>query len=379
MFDAALPLLKRLKEMCELHCLLEFDMQEGNIFGITKEMFGRKFYMEGRELLREHKLATFLPIENTTLIKCYPPKFAIKHFQTQYYENKVISAIKPDFVYFYNIPLQSSLYILLNKGKWATAVHDPIPHSNENKFHMLVRSVICWPIYKYCKYYFLFSNKLIEGFKKYRGLTYQNIYETKLGPYETLNINEESIKDNHNELRLLFFGKIKSYKGLRYLLKAYKVIKEKYQANVSLTIAGSGYIENDIIDLNTYPGLYVYNRYITHDELAKFINNCDIVVCPYTDATQSGVIMSSYAFCKPVIASNVGGLSEMVDDGLNGVLIEPCNSSSIVDAVLRIVNDKEVINKWEKNLRNKYYDGEDGWTSIATHLLDQISNILKEI
>lgn len=379
MFDAALPLLKRLKELCDLHCLLEFDMQEDNIFGITEDTFGEKFYLGGRDVLKGHIFASFLPIENTTLIKYYPPKSVFKHIKTQYYENIVIRSINPEFIYYFNIPLQSSLYILFNRGKWATAVHDPIPHSNERKLNVLIRGAISWPIYKYCQHYFLFSENLVEKFKEARRLSSQKVYLTKLGPYETLNINGELSQDAHEEIRLLFFGKIKSYKGLRYLLEAYRILKEEHQAKVTLTIAGSGYIEKDIIDLNMYPDLYVHNRYITNDELSTFIKNCDIVVCPYTDATQSGVIMSSYAFCKPVIATNVGGLSEMVENEVNGTLIEPGSSSHIVDAVLKILNNKETINNWSQNLREKYFEGEFGWNSIAAKLLNQISEILYDV
>ena len=57
------------------------------------------------------------------------------------------------------------------------------------------------------------------------------------------------------------------------------------------------------------------------DELSALIQESSFVVCPYKDATQSGVVMSAYALKKPVIATRVGGLVEMVEDKKTGLLV----------------------------------------------------------
>ena len=378
MFDAALPLIKRLKEMCNLSCLLEFDMEESNIFGIEESDFQGKFYAKAIECDKIKRFEDFVPVNDTTIIKCYPPRAILRHIKTQYYENFVLKRLEKnvDFIYFYNTPLQSSFYIAFCRKLWGTAVHDPIPHSDQK--HVFIRSIISYPITKKCNNYFLFSESLVEPFKESRCRKKQNVYTTKLGPYETLGTRDLEEKSNsHNGLHLLFFGKIKAYKGLRYLLEAYKSLIQD-GINVSLTIAGSGFIEPDIIDLSNTPGLLVINRYITNEELAGFIRDSDLVVCPYTDATQSGVIMSSYAFCKPVIATNVGGLIEMVDDNKTGKIIPSCDAEALRKEINKVYENRSLLNIWSNNIELEYFRGNSSWDTIASNLIESIKSIISK-
>ncbi len=375
MFDAALPLIKRLKVMCDLSCLLEFDMEESNIFGIEEDDFTGKFYINPTQCKKIRLFEDFLPVDKTTIIKCYPPRAILNHIKTQYYEYKVLKSLenKVDFIYFYNWPLQSSFYVLFCKKKWGTAVHDPIPHSDQK--HVLIRSIISYPITRKCRNFFLFSESLVKPFKEYKRITSQNVFTTKLGPYETLGYYKRFAKvQSHKELRLLFFGKIKAYKGLRFLLQAYKLLLDN-KSDVTLTIAGAGYIEPDIIDLKHTPGLNVINRYIYNSELAELIKQCDLVVCPYTDATQSGVVMSSYAFCKPVIVTNVGGMAEMVKDNVTGKIISPCEVQSLYDCISELLCNHFKLKQWEDNIQSLYFNGDNSWNAIASRLLDTILSI----
>ena len=96
----------------------------------------------------------------------------------------------------------------------------------------------------------------------------------------------------------------------------------KVLPSLKLVVAGKGeyYFDKSAYDKLDY--IQFVNRFIPDIELANLIANSIFVVVPYTEATQSGVIMSAYAFAKPVIATNVGGLPEMVGNDEFGKIIE---------------------------------------------------------
>ena len=123
-------------------------------------------------------------------------------------------------------------------------------------------------------------------------------------------INNDIEEESQN---VLFFGRISQYKGVEYLCEAMKIV-QKALPNATLTIAGGGKFYFDISEYENLPYIKIINRYVGMEELAMHLSKCAISVCPYTDATQSGVIMTCFSLCKPVIATNVGGLGEMVEN-----------------------------------------------------------------
>ena len=75
-------------------------------------------------------------------------------------------------------------------------------------------------------------------------------------------------------------------------------------------------------------------KYIPNEEVARYFAASDLVVIPYVSATQSGIVQLAYGFGKPVVVSRVGGLPEVVEDGVTGYLVPPKDSASISSAVL---------------------------------------------
>ena len=79
--------------------------------------------------------------------------------------------------------------------------------------------------------------------------------------------------------------------------------------------------------------------YIGAARLARLHAEATVVACPYLDATQSGVVLTAYAFGTPVVASAVGGLPEYVDDGTTGVLVPPGDATSLAEAIIGVLTD----------------------------------------
>jgi glycosyltransferase involved in cell wall biosynthesis len=86
------------------------------------------------------------------------------------------------------------------------------------------------------------------------------------------------------------------------------------------------------------------------------------VICPYKEATQSGVLMTAFACSRTVVASNVGAFSEYITDGVNGKLFEEGNVKELEDAILFLlkdnkyksfnntVNNETIRNDWSDNM-----------------------------
>lgn len=136
---------------------------------------------------------------------------------------------------------------------------------------------------------------------------------------------------------LLFFGFIRRYKGLDLLLEAFADQRLRNR-RLKLIVAGEFYesdkLYRDIIERNRLEDeVVVLDRFIREDEVASFFCAADLVVQPYRSATQSGVTQIAYHFEKPMLVTDVGGLSEIVPDGKCGYVVKP-EPKSIADAIL---------------------------------------------
>ncbi len=137
---------------------------------------------------------------------------------------------------------------------------------------------------------------------------------------------------------LLFFGYVRAYKGLNVLLEALAVVLTRLE--VHLLIVGEFYDDDkkyraQIASLNLQRHVTVHSDYVSNDLVGKYFSACDAVILPYLSATQSGIAQIAYNFDKPVIATDVGGLAEVVLDGQTGIIVPPNNPQALADAIVR--------------------------------------------
>lgn len=146
-----------------------------------------------------------------------------------------------------------------------------------------------------------------------------------------------------NENVALFFGYVRKYKGLHVLLDAMKKLPS--DVRVTLIVAGEFYDDEkgyrDRIDsLGIGDRVRVFSDYIPNDEVSKYFSAADVVVLPYIDATQSGIAQIAYNFDKPVIATDVGGLAEIVLDGKTGLVVPPNSPEALASAMMKFFREK---------------------------------------
>ena len=144
-----------------------------------------------------------------------------------------------------------------------------------------------------------------------------------------------------NAPTVLFFGRIWQYKGLEYLIRAEPSITSRIP-DVQIVIAGEGEDLSRYRRIMVHPERFrVFNGYISEARATELFRDADVVVLPYTEASQSGVIPMAYTFSKPVVATTVGGLPEMVEHERTGLCVPPRDERALADAVVTLLqNDK---------------------------------------
>jgi glycosyltransferase involved in cell wall biosynthesis len=166
----------------------------------------------------------------------------------------------------------------------------------------------------------------------------------------------DTVAQNHvqeEDHLILFFGRIWEYKGLKYLIRAEPLITAQIP-DAKIMIAGEGEDFAPYRRMMIHPENFIIsNEYIAHDKCAELFRRASVVVLPYIDASQSGVIPVAYTFAKPVVATTVGGLPEAVDHGRTGYLVPPRDERALAEAIVRLLRDKELRRQLGVNGRPK--------------------------
>jgi glycosyltransferase involved in cell wall biosynthesis len=156
-----------------------------------------------------------------------------------------------------------------------------------------------------------------------------------------------------NENLVLFFGRIWEYKGLEYLIRAEPLISARVP-DVCIMIAGQGEDFSRYARLMLHPQRFiVHNEFISEERVAEYFRRASIVVLPYIEASQSGVIPLAYSAGKPVVATTVGGLPEMVEHGRTGYLVAPRDAGQLADALVRLLLDPALRRQMGANAKHK--------------------------
>ena len=134
---------------------------------------------------------------------------------------------------------------------------------------------------------------------------------------------------------VLYFGIIRSYKGVEVLLRAASHLKDI--PRLKILVVGEIYSDRVRIErlINKLPEgiVRLVNSYIPNEEVSTWFRACDLVALPYLSATQSGIIPIAYCCDRPVVVTNIGGLPEVVKEGISGYLVEPNNAKELAVAI----------------------------------------------
>lgn len=145
---------------------------------------------------------------------------------------------------------------------------------------------------------------------------------------------------------ILFFGLLRPYKGVKYLILAFNDLPPDLVRSTRLMIVGEAWEDRESLGLAgespNHDRITVVDRYISDDEIPKYFSAADMVVLPYTRASQSGVAHIAMAYGLPVIATRVGGLEEGLRGYRGSFFIEGESPGAIREQIIRCIQGKKV-------------------------------------
>ncbi len=151
---------------------------------------------------------------------------------------------------------------------------------------------------------------------------------------------------------LLFFGFVRPYKGLEHLLAAMPLILAK--RDVHLWVVGEFWqnearYRQQIKSLGVEDHVHVVNRYISNEEIGIYFAAADAVILPYVSGTGSGIAQIAFGYERPIVATRVGDLPDIVEDGQTGWLVPSADPPALAAAMLRIYEQDG--DRWAAQIR----------------------------
>lgn len=228
---------------------------------------------------------------------------------------------------------------LLGSAPFVLTVHDPRPHSgldsvrrNRSRHGLYVRQMR-----RRADLVLVHGAALVAAAEQEMPRLASRIFNVPHGPLGVL--ASQPLNTDWQVGNCLFFGRVEQYKGLPYFVQALRLLQDE-GVPVHGVIAGRGTdLDRLSPTLINDPGFTVFDRYMLPAEVIDCFQAAHVVVAPYLDATQSGVLSYAHGLGRPIVATEVGSLPDAVQDGINGFLVPPGDARTLADAVRTIVLD----------------------------------------
>lgn len=368
--DIAIEVIRVLKETVDLHVVIEIapESMRSNILEVDS-LEGLPVIAAPERVLTATSLAAFQSYFTGAAVH-----FFVQHnrrtFSWETYREcrvlaKHIQQVRPDSIHFDTakaralglLPLLYQQY----RNRVFITIHDPVPHTGEfNWRNMLVQKGF-YPLAAGFLFYSTFSRSLFaRHYGRYAGQT------TVLGMHRYHFYRNYITSLPTQRDTIVFFGRISPYKGIDILLGAIPLVVQQYP-EARFVIAGGGgagyQLPAELVEA-CGANLELRLRHIGNEELVKLVAAARFVVCPYRDATQSGVLMTAFACHTGVIASAVGAFPEYIQEGVNGSLYAPNTPVELAAAICRSLASG-IYADWTSNLAR---ETANGWKEEADRI-----------
>lgn len=196
--------------------------------------------------------------------------------------------------------------------------------------------------------------------------------------------NNKKLSDNSDNIEILFVGRLEYRKGIDIIFECIPYICKKYN-NVIFRFCGDNtinmpnsettYKDYFLSKYNEFSERVIFEGYISDEEIIDRYSNCDIFIAPSRFESFGLIFLEAMIFSKPVIGTNIGGIPEVVENGVSGILIENENSEDLKNSLIKLIENKDIRENMGKNGRRIY---EEKFTAeiMANKFIDYYKNIL---
>ncbi len=174
---------------------------------------------------------------------------------------------------------------------------------------------------------------------------------------------------------ILFVGRSVERKGVDYLIKAFGMIKDQIPHRLVIVGDGPERQKWQVLAQKVDPsGRISFTGWVSNERLSEFYRTCSFFVLPavydkHGDTEGLGVVLiEAMSYSKPVIASNAGGITDVVSNGENGILVEPANINELSRAMIQMINNNQMRTIMGQNAK-KIIDEKFNWDKIVNDLV----------
>lgn len=342
LLDPALEFVRELSWRVELFVLLEMTPQPWSALFSTPPVPRQTGIVPAAPILADYlpralarywaDVAGFHLVAYQSRRSIHPASLLVNRKAAQY-----IKRLRPDIVHFDDVSLRLALSFRELPAIDILTVHDPKVHSGEEDWR---RDLARWLMFRRVRHFVVHSEAMREPLARDYNISARRIHRTQLGIY---NISREWMGPPlaQDERTILFFGRLSAYKGIETLFHAAPLVADRVP-NVRFVVAGSpqfGYIPPVPPVMPCGGRIDLEYGHLGNERLAELLQRATVVVCPYNDATQSGVVLTAYAFERAIVATNVGGLPEYVRHQETGLIVPPRDPDALARALVAMLTD----------------------------------------
>jgi glycosyltransferase involved in cell wall biosynthesis len=178
------------------------------------------------------------------------------------------------------------------------------------------------------------------------------------------------------EKRILFVGRLHPVKGVRYLIQAMQLVHEK-RPEIKLILVGDGDERDYLENLTDHLGIREcvdFAGEIPHERIPDYMSHADVFVLSSLSESFGIVLLEAMAWGLPIVATRVGGIPEIIEDGVNGYLVNPGDYQEMADRIQLLLRDEISAAEMSKNNRQKAIGY--SWEQVVMRLEDLYSGIV---
>jgi glycosyltransferase involved in cell wall biosynthesis len=145
--------------------------------------------------------------------------------------------------------------------------------------------------------------------------------------------------------RILFFGRMMEYKGLDTFLDAVDILVKRGVKHEAVVAGRGPEMTRFGPRMASMPTLEPIDKFISPEQAATLFQSSQVVALPYKDATQSGVLASAFGNSRTVVASETGGIPDIIEHEVNGLLFPPGNAEALAADLQRVLSSAALATK----------------------------------